>query len=379
MENLIKKDVEKGFPGGSLLVKKKGKEIYRETCGYQQKYEKKQLLSHPPKLKNQTLFDLASNTKMYATNFALQKLVTEGELNLLSPLSFYFPSFKENVRIIDLLQHTAGFPADFPYYIREKAGDLYSRDRLTTIEHILQTPLSYEPHTQHLYSDLDYMLLGALVEKLTCQTLDLFVEKKIFQKLGLTRTLFNPLRKGYVRSDFAATERMGNTRDGFIHFPNVRTHTLQGEVHDEKAFYSMDGVSGHAGLFSTVDELSVLVEIMHHNGSYGTKQVFSESTAKTFVTPSQQNPSYGLGWRLNNGDMKYMFGEHASSSAFGHTGWTGTLTIIDPAHELTVVLLTNKKHSPLKDPLKSLNIFEGDEFKTGQYGPLVTELYKNLL
>ncbi len=93
------------------------------------------------------------------------------------------------------------------------------------------------------------MLLGLIIEKVTNERLDTFVENQFYRPLGLRHTLFNPLQKGFKPPHFAATERKGNTRDGTILFPNIRTYTLQGEVHDEKAFYSMEGVSGHAGLF----------------------------------------------------------------------------------------------------------------------------------
>ncbi|PNB76984.1 penicillin binding protein PBP4B, partial [Pseudomonas sp. FW305-BF6] len=108
------------------------------------------------------------------------------------------------------------------------------------------------------YSDVDYMLLGTIVEKITGQKLDEYVENEIYKPLKLKDTVFNPLQKGFKPKEIAATELLGNTRDGVINFPNVRTYTLQGEVHDEKAFYSMGGVSGHAGLFSTTSDLAVL-------------------------------------------------------------------------------------------------------------------------
>jgi CubicO group peptidase (beta-lactamase class C family) len=223
------------------------------------------------------------------------------------------------------------------------------------------------------------MLLGYIVEKVTGQKLDNYVENAIYKPLGLKHTIFNPLQKGFKPKDFAATELMGNTRDGVISFPNVRTYTLQGEVHDEKAFYSMEGVSGHAGLFSTTSDLAVLLQVMLNGGSYGNKSFFEKETIEEFVAPSEMNSTYGLGWRLNGDDsMDWMFSKYASDSAYGHTGWTGTVTIIDPEQNLGIVLLTNKKHSPLVDPAVNSNQFFGDLFTTGRYGSVVTAVYEAL-
>lgn len=172
---------------------------------------------------------------------------------------------------------------------------------------------------------------------------------------------------------------MGNTRDGVISFPNIRSYTLQGEVHDEKAFYSMEGISGHAGLFSNTEEMAVLLQVMLNGGGYGSQQLFDKTVISQFTAPSKTDATYGLGWRLNgNPDMEWMFGKHASTRAYGHTGWTGTVTIIDPAYQLGIILLTNKKHSPVIDPAKNPNQFEGDLFSTGKYGSVITGIYEAL-
>lgn len=170
---------------------------------------------------------------------------------------------------------------------------------------------------------------------------------------------------------------MGNTRDGVIQFPNIRTNTLQGEVHDEKAFYSMDGVSGHAGLFSNADDMAILLQVMLNKGSYRNISLFDQKTADLFTAPSATDPTFALGWRRNGSkSMEWMFGPHASKNAYGHTGWTGTVTIIDPAYNLGIALLTNKKHTPVIDPEENPNVFEGDQFATGSYGSVITAIYE---
>ncbi len=389
VDQLIEMEVAAGFPGAALIVIKDGKIVKNESYGYKQKFNEHTPLKKFQKMENDTLFDLASNAKMYATNFAIQKLVSEGKLNIQARVQQYIPEFedteedvikgKDNLRVIDVLHHTAGFRPDPQYHNPKVSKELYSQERNKTIEFISKTPLTYVPGTQNVYSDVDYMLLGAIVEEITGQQLDVYVENELYKPLGLKNTKFNPLQKGFKPRDFAATELLGNTRDGVIDFPNIRTYTLQGEVHDEKAFYSMGGVSGHAGLFSNTKDMAVLLQVMLNGGGYGKHTLFDQKTIDEFVEPSEMNPTYGLGWRRNgDASMEWMFSPLASDSAYGHTGWTGTVTIIDPEIDLGIVLLTNKKHSPLVNPVANSNQFFGDLFKTGSYGSVVTAIYEAL-
>ncbi|WP_245592169.1 penicillin binding protein PBP4B [Ectobacillus panaciterrae] len=389
VDELIDQEVTNGFPGAALIVVKDGKIVKNTAYGFAKKYDAHTLLQHPQKMKEDTMFDIASNSKMYAVNYALQKLVSEGKININARVQDYIPEFKDEptdlvkgkdkLCLIDILHHCAGFLADPQYHNPKVSKDLYSQERDKTLQMMLKTPLQYEHGTKNIYSDVDYMLLGYIIEKVTGQRLDDYVENTIYKPLGLTHTLFNPLQKGFQPNDFAATELAGNTRDGVISFPNIRTYTLQGEVHDEKAFYSMSGVSGHAGLFSSTGDLAVLLQVMLNGGGYGNVKLFDRSVIDTFVQSSSLNPTYGLGWRKNaDSSMKWMFGPYASRSTVGHTGWTGTLTVIDPDNNLGIVLLTNKKHSPLIDPKIDANKFAGDVFQTGKYGAVVTRVYEAL-
>lgn len=389
VDEWIQQDVDNGFPGAVLLIIKDRKIVKNKAFGYSKRYHGPTPISHPEKMRTSTMFDLASNTKMYATNYALQKLVYEGKIGLNALVQKYIPDFidqpgakmigKDQLRIIDLLHHNAGFPADLQYHHPAAAGDLFSQDRKKTLQMLSKTPLQHEPGTMNLYSDVDYMLLGYMVEKVTGQSLDDYVENHIYKPLGLKNTMFNPLQKGFKPTDFAATELIGNSRDGVIDFPHLRKHTLQGEVHDEKAFYSMDGVSGHAGLFSNTDDLAVLLQLMLNGGGYGKVKVFDQQTIHTFIRPAETNPTYGLGWRRNgHSSMIWMFGPYASESAVGHSGWTGTLTIIDFEQNLAIALLTNKKHSPVVSPINAPNTFSGDAFQTGKYTTVVTGIYEAL-
>lgn len=390
VDELIQQDVNNGFPGAVLMIIKDGKIVKNSAYGYAKKYDGLSLLKHPQKMKTNIMFDLASNTKMYAVNFALQHLVSIGKIDLNSTVQSYFPNFKDkstdtikgkdSLRLIDILHHTAGFPADPQYHNLTIAGSLYTQDRNETFEKIAETPLEYVPGTKNIYSDVDYMILGFIIEKITGQRLDEYVENTIYKPLGLKNTMFNPLQKGFKPKDFTATELMGNSRDGIISFPNIRTYTIQGEVHDEKAYYSMGGVSGHAGLFSTTSDLAVLLQVMLNGGGYGKVKLFDQKTIDQFSAPSDLNPTYGLGWRRNgSASMSSTFGLYASPNAIGHTGWVGTLTIIDSDNNLGIVLLTNKKHSLVIDPLINPNKFVGDDYATGQYKAVATAVYEALI
>lgn len=388
VDELIETDIENGFPGASLTIIKDGKIVKDSRYGYRQVYDGLEELKNPKKVKKDTLYDLASNTKMYATNFALQHLVSEGEIRLTDKVSDYIPEFKDEanaaikgkdtILIQDLLQHQAGFPASIEFHNPDIAGAFFSQDRERTIELLPKVPLQYEPGTDHLYSDIDYMLLGAIVERVTGERLDTYAEETFYEPLRLKNTMFNPLENGVKAKDVAATERLGNTRDGYFSFPNIRTETIIGEVHDEKSYYAMGGVSGHAGLFSTTHDMAILLQVMLNGGGYGSEAFFDEAVIDQFTAASPTNGTYGLGWRRNGdeGAMDWMFGSLASDTAYGHTGWTGTVTIIDPEYDLGIVLLTNKKHTPVLDPEQNSNLFAGDEYATGDYGPVIQAIYE---
>lgn len=401
IETLLDEEVKENFSGGQITVIRDNEEVYNHNYGYKNNFYKDgspiPVEKRDPVDKN-TIFDLASNTKMYATNYALQKLVYEKKINLDDRVSKYFPDFKDreddlikgkdDLRIRDILMHQAGFPADPQYHnekydkddgIKNGKNDLYSQDRDKTIEMILKTPLQYEPGSKTIYSDVDYMLLGSIIEKVTGQRLDQYFNDNFAKPLGLHRTLFNPLENGFSKSDAAATELNGNTRDRVVEFNNIRTDTIQGQVHDEKSFYAMGGVSGHAGLFSTSTELAKLANIMLNNGRYKDYIFWDKKTQDEFIGPKESDPSYGLGWRrMADGRYVWAFSNLASSSTIGHTGWTGTLTVIDPVENLVLVLLTNKKNSPLLDNKKDPNAFYGDKSMAAGYGAISTLIYKSL-
>ena len=399
--DIVQEEVRQGSTGGQLVVLKDGKLVQNLAFGYVNSYYpdgRPIPLEQRVKVTDQTLFDLASNTKMYSVNYALQKLVAEKKVAVSDLVSKYFPEFKDEedakikgkdkLTIRELLEHQAGFPADPQYFnenydkddgIANGKNDLFSQERSKTAEMILKTPLAYEPGTKTKYSDVDYMLLGLIVEQVSGKDLDTYMKEEFYRPLGLDRITFNPLQFGFRPNEIAASELNGNSRDGAITFSNNRVGTIQGTVHDEKAYYSMNGVSGHAGLFANALQLAKLAQVMLNEGGYGQLQFWDKTTQDLFVKPKDSNSTYGLGWRREgDGFYSWAFSPMADASTVGHTGWTGTLTVIDPKEQMVVVLLTNKKNSPLLDNKKNPNNFFGDRFLINRYGMATSLVYRAL-
>lgn len=393
VDQLISKEIAEGFPGATLLVAHKGQIIKHQAFGFSSRYDREGLeLTQPTKMLTSTLFDLASNTKMYATNYAVMKLVSEKKLNVNLPISHYLPDYRgegrESRLVKDLLNHTAGYQPAVDFHSQENnlGTKFFSQQKYKTQQLLVKSvPFKTGRNLKSVYSDVDYMLLGTLIERITHMPLDVFVEDHIYRPLGLQNTVFNPLKKGYNKTQIAATELQGNTRQSKVEFDNIRTDVIHGEVHDEKAFYSMQGVAGHAGLFSNAKETAILASVLLNRGGYGKHRFFNMSQIDQFVTPSHLDITMGLGWRrAGNGERKWQFGPYASPYAVGHTGWTGTVTIVDPFYDLIIVLLTNKKHTKMVAKQENGVIteqmeFRGDTFETGKYGSIITLVYEAML
>jgi N-acetylmuramoyl-L-alanine amidase len=379
VDSLIAQEIAEGFPGAVLLIAKNGQIVKQTAYGYRQKYDGDRLLPHPPPMTVDTLFDLASNTKMFAVNLALQKLVSEGKVRIDDPVANYLKDFRgdgrEAITLRQVITHSAGFAPEVRFFDpKQKEKGLYSLDRAATRALLAKIPLTYQPGEKTVYSDTDYIILGFIIEAVSGQTLDSYVEAEIYRPLGLNHILYNPLAKGFPPGRFAATERLGNSRDGRANFPGIRRHTLAGEVHDEKAFYSLGGVSGHAGLFSQAYDLAVLGQTLLNGGGYGSYRLCDFATLQQFTKPSDHDIHYGLGWDKNN---TWEFGPYASEQTIGHTGWTGTVTAIDPKHDLIIILLTNKIHAPVS--AEDRDRFVTAKFETGKYGSIMSLIYEAFL
>ena len=401
IDDMMEVQMGYGFSGAQLAVVKDGKLVVDKAWGVTNGYIAPQIdadgnilsdavidKSSAP-ITTDTLFDLASNTKMFATNFAVQKLVSDGELDIHKKVCDYIPEFRDregddqikgktDLTVSMLLSHCAGFPADPGYHNSEAAmikqyPDLFCQNRDEILSKIIDTPLKYEPGTEREYSDVDYMILGFIVERITGKRLDEYVKEEFYDKMGLTHMTFNPLENGFTKEDCAATELNGNTRQGRFIYDNVRRETVWGQVHDEKAYYCMNGVSGHAGLFGSAKELAMLCQVMLNGGGWGEEKFFDQSVIDMFTAPiDPYTLDWGLGWWLkddnyNPGRTNY-FGMESSIGTFGHTGWTGTITLIDPDKDLIIVYLASCKNSPVIDRMKNGNDFVGNNVSMGSLG-----------
>jgi len=398
VDALIEESIANGFPGAVLAITRNGHLVKLTAYGNAKVQDENGVLDTPEPMRTNTLFDLASNTKVWATTLAIQHLTYQGKLDVNAPLQQYLPGFidadgepisgKAGVTVAQLLRHTSGAIANPQYYDRAWDASLFSQNRQSSHEKLLETPLAFPPDTANIYSDLGFMLLGLLVETISGMPLDEYVEQVFYAPLQL-RALFAPLR-GHARikdinmQDIAATEIHGNTRGGSVWFENIRTRTIQGQVHDEKAYYSLQEIAGHAGLFADAESLAVLQHIMLNSGCHAEHCFFDQSTIDTFTSADlKHNPSFGLGWRLNRSNSEYeppvFFGSYASPQAFGHTGWTGIATLVDPDYNLGIVLLTNKKHTPVVDAKNDSNRFEGDTFPISDYRQVMERVYMAML
>lgn len=421
LEQLIQSDVDNGFPSAQMAVVKNGRLVYQNAWGRVNAYLPDGTPNTAsPAVTNDTLYDLASNSKMYTANYALQLLVTQGKIDLDSrivdllgqgfvddTIDITFSGYenpglevnkqwKSELTLRDILRHQAGFPAD-PQYHNDAfdqhtqkpaagvANPLFSgwdgtpATRQATLKAIFKTPLMYKPGTKTVYSDVDYMLLAFVIESVTGQPLDQYLEQNFWAPMGLDHISYNPLLNGFAPNDCAATELNGNTRDGAVHFTGVRTATIQGQVHDEKAFYAMGGISGHAGLFSNAADLAKLASVML-TGGYGQQKFFSRNVIDTFTAPKKENAAnWGLGWWREADDGRcWYFGTQSSSGTIGHQGWTGTLTLIDPVENLVVVYLTNKINSPVTNKAANPNKFNGNWYTSSTLGFVAQILYQGL-
>lgn len=421
LEQLIQSDVDNGFPSAQMAVVKNGRLVYQNAWGRVNAYLPDGTPNTAsPAVTNDTLYDLASNSKMYTANYALQLLVTQGKIDLDSrivdllgqsfvddTIDITFSGYenpglevnkqwKSELTLRDILRHQAGFPADPQYHNdafdqhtqKPAAGvvnPLFSgwdgtpATRQATLKAIFKTPLMYKPGTKTVYSDVDYMLLAFVIESVTGQPLDQYLEQNFWAPMGLDHITYNPLLNGFAPNDCAATELNGNTRDGAVHFTGVRTATIQGQVHDEKAFYAMGGISGHAGLFSNAADLAKLASVML-TGGYGQQKFFSRNVIDTFTAPKKENAAnWGLGWWREADDGRcWYFGTQSSSGTIGHQGWTGTLTLIDPVENLVVVYLTNKINSPVTNKAANPNKFNGNWYTSSTLGFVAQILYQGL-
>ncbi len=310
---------EKTFSGAVLLFWKDGKILLEKSYG-KFSYEED---STP--ISNETIFDLASLTKVVATTTAAMICIDRNLFGLDDKVVKFIPEFgvnsKENIAIRNLLVHNSGLPAWKKFYGR-------GLNELSVLDEIYNSELEYEPGTKMVYSDLGIITLGKIIEKVSGMTLDKFCEQEIFKPLGMNSTFYNPndsLKK------YCAPTEIDN---------NWRNKLLQGEVHDETAAM-LNGVAGHAGLFSTANDLSKFMTMIMNKGISNKMKIIDEKTIEMFTKKQSDQSSRALGWDTKS-EKGSSAGDLFSPNSFGHTGFTGTSIWADPERNLFVVFLTNR-------------------------------------
>lgn len=313
---------QKHIPGAVIQVNHKGQTVFEEAFGQRIDYENEQ---EPMQI--DTVFDLASLTKVVATLPSILKLIDTGDIYLGDKVAHFIPEFgkheKEQVTIQHLLTHTSGLTSHRPFYEEDVSPE-------EIFEAIYKETLEYEPGTQVVYSDLGFILLRKIVEIVTGMPFEEFVQQKIFEPLEMKETTFLP---HFPKDRYAATE----------YDANRETYKL-GIVHDENT-EALGGISGHAGLFSTISDLNHYVTMIENEGQYKNKRILSQNAlrlAKQNFT-SSLNEKRGLGWQMKTGSQTPC-GDYFSDQTYGHTGFTGTSIYFDPMVDLSVILLTNRVH-----------------------------------
>jgi CubicO group peptidase (beta-lactamase class C family) len=355
-------DLDK-IPGAVVLINKNNEVIYCQAYGYAQKYDHNHnLLNKPEKMTVNTLFDIASLTKVIGTTTSVMLLADRGRINIEDKVYKYIKAFdtpdKKNITIRHLLTHSAGLYEWYPlYYLASNKQESY---RL-----IESLPLISPVGEQRRYSDLGFVLLGEIIEIVSGLPLEQFMEQNIFQPLGMKNTTFNPLATGGP-AKIAATSAGNPYERRMVHDSTLgfkikeidpeqwngwRTYILKGEVNDGNAWYANGGVSGAAGLFSTASDLQKLVDMLINNGLVGSKQFISGKTIETFLTKDKFNN--GLGWMMNP-DNSFM--KNAPEGSFGHTGFTGTSIAVIPRDKVSVILLINRQNCGLSDKGEYYNV-----------------------
>ncbi len=282
MVRVLEDGVEsKAFPGGVVVVGREGKLILERPFG-RLSYEK-----DSPRVADNTLYDIASLTKVVVTTTLAMVLYEQGKLVLEKPVQDYIPEFqgkdKQLVTVADLLAHTSGILWWSDFY-RQYSGLTPGEVEERVITDICELPLDYAPRTKSVYSDLGILLLGEILERISGRSIERLAEEEIFQPLGMDDTMFNP--------DASMLDRIAPTEDD-----PWRGKVVHGEVHDENAFV-LGGVAPHAGLFSTASDLARFAQMMLNGGVYGSQRIVRRTTIEQFTVRADRvpNSSRALGW-----------------------------------------------------------------------------------
>jgi len=359
------------YPGGGALVCRRGAVAGWLVVGAAE------LEPNPRPMAADTLFDLASVTKVVAGTSAALYLLDTGAVCLDDPLARFLPAFatadKRAITLRQVLTHSSGLPPWIPCYCTAATLD-------QTVAAIAQADMDAAPGSQSRYSDAGMILVQAVAVAVTGEPLPVLLRRVLFDPLGMRDTGYQPDADRRARA--AATER-GNAHEmamverAGLTFDRWRSEMLVGEVQDGNTHYALEGVSTHAGLFSTIGDLARFAHLWLGRGTWQGRRIFSEPSVAeaTRLQTGGLQQSFGVGWRLGTrtevskvpvtessltqavfppepeaGPAPHWMGDLHSERAFGHTGFTGTSILIDPLYDLAMILLTNRVHPSAARP-----------------------------
>ncbi len=334
VEEVVARALEGGTaPSAVALVARRGKIVFERAFG-KMTYEK-----DAARVKPDTIYDLASLTKVVVTTTLAMILYEREVLDLESPVSRYIPEFagedKDQVLVKDLLAHSGGL-LWWTDLFRKFEGKSREEAKRGYLASIYEMPLDYPPRSKMVYSDLGILLLGEILERVTGRDLEELARTEVLDPLGMDDAMYRP--PDSLRSRIAPTE-----------VDSWRGRLAHGEVHDENAF-GLGGVAPHAGLFSTARDLGAFAQMMLNGGTYGGRRLLRPETIALFTRRSNlvSGSSRALGWDTPSAPSSA--GARFSPSSYGHTGFTGTSLWIDPERELFAILLTNRVHPTRENP-----------------------------
>ena len=331
-DSLIGAELSSGRMAGAVVMVGLGEDVVlHRSYGYASRYDSSlRELSAPERMTTGHLFDIASLTKVVGTTTGIMVLADQGLISVDDPVSKHLPEYatydKSAITVRHLLTHRSGMLDWYPMYYR-------ASDRRQLHALIAGLPLKSPVSSQRKYSDLGFTVLGQIIEKVSGEPLDDFLMNRVFLPLGMRTTLYNPMLSGR-KPPIVATSHGNPFEYRMVHDPSLgyvfkeidpdawngwRRYTLKGEVNDGNAWYAGKGVSGAAGLFSTAQDIAVIVRMLMSGGMHRGKRFLRAETVASFLTPN--GDGHGLGWMM---DPASSFMKNAPAGSFGHTGFTGT-------------------------------------------------------
>jgi serine-type D-Ala-D-Ala carboxypeptidase len=321
IDGVVNQEIERNnFSGAVISVGSKEGIFYRKAFGL------KSVLPEKADMTVETIFDLASLTKVIATATSIMILLESGLVDIDAPVVHYLPEFglkgKDKITVKQLLLHSSGLSAD----IDVKSHRFTSEEMFQKINNL---DLEFYPGEKFVYSDIGYIILGELIQRVSGYNMHDFSQQNIFKKLEMLHTTFNPSEN--MKEQVAPTEM----RDGTM---------LQGKVHDPKSSF-LGGISGHAGLFSTVKDLEIFCTVILNKGTCKGVQILKPEIVKNMIAPQAigMDDFRSLGWDVKT-RYSWFFKEFFPFGTIGHLGFTGTSILIDVQREIFFIILTNRVH-----------------------------------